>query len=153
MHHILIELIGTKCLSPLTEIKCQKLFDAIGITVGNLDNRSQCFTMCCCLDVFAWGMKPNVYYLEVSILPRERVSQSTTADFFLMFKLAVEKRERLIQVNSTFAVKPQFHTEQRPSLSQEHSGLSVPISHCCLCALSKGQTDFGRQHSAQQTAR
>lgn len=73
--------------------------------------------------------------------------------FFLMFKLAVEKPERLIQVNSTFAVKPQFHTEQRPSLSQEHSGLSVPISHCCLCALSKGQTDFGRQHSAQQTAR
>lgn len=27
MHNILIELIGTECLSLLTEIKCQKLFD------------------------------------------------------------------------------------------------------------------------------
>lgn len=37
---------------------------AIGITVGNFDNRSKCFTMCCCLDVFAGEMKHNAAYLK-----------------------------------------------------------------------------------------
>lgn len=83
MHNILIELIGTKCLSLLTEIKTQKLLMAIGITVGNLDNRNQCFTVCCCLDVFAGEMKHNVAYLQSIHFSKKKYSKAPLQDFFL----------------------------------------------------------------------
>ena len=67
---------------------------AIGITVGNLDNRSQCFTMYCCLDVFAGEMKHNVAYLQgIHFTLRKSVPKHHCRLIF-KFQLAVERGER-----------------------------------------------------------
>lgn len=79
---------------------------------------------------------------KVSILPWERVSQSTTADFFLCSNwLQRNVKDRLIQANSTFAGKPHFHTQSRGQVFHKNTlGLAVPISHGCALSPRAKQT-------------
>lgn len=106
---------------------------AIGITVGNLDNRSQCFTMCCCLDVFAWGIKHNVYYLQGIHFALGKSVPKHHCDFFYVPTDCRDLKDRLIQVNSTSAGKPHFHTLSRGQVFHKNTlGLAVPISHGCV---------------------
>lgn len=104
---------------------------AIGITVGNLDNRSQCFTMRCCLDVFAWGMKHNVYYLRGIHFALGKSVPKHHCGFFLCSNwLQRNVKDRLIQANSIFAEKPHFHTQSRGQVFHKNTlGLAVPIIH------------------------
>lgn len=129
---------------------------AIGITVGNLDNRSQCFTMGCCSDLFAWGMKHNVYYLWGIHFALGKSVPKHHCRFFFMLQLTVEKCERawfklipLLQGSPIFTL----WAEAKPFTRTLWAWLCLSATAVCLCTLSKGQTKFGRQHSAQQTAR
>lgn len=128
---------------------------AIGITVGNLDNRSQCFTMCCCLDVFAWGIKHNVYYLQGIHFALGKSVPKHHCRFFL-FQLTVEtwktgwfRLTPLLQGSPIFTLLAEAKSFTRTLWAW----LCLSATAVCLCTLSEGQTDFGRQHRAQQTAR
>lgn len=70
---------------------------------------------------------------KASTLPWERVSQSTTADFFYVPTDCRDLKDRLIQVNSTSAGKPHFHTLSRGQVFHKNTlGLAVPISQGCV---------------------
>lgn len=129
---------------------------AIGITVGNLDNSSQCFTMYCCFNVFAGKMKHNVAYLQgIHFASRKSIPEHCSRFHFSVptgcrerWKIAQPRLILLLQGSSICTILAQTKAFARTCKALP---CTLPIAACLLSP--RGQKGLGEQWGIQQTVR
>lgn len=129
---------------------------AIGITVGNLDNSSQCFTMYCCFNVFSGKMKHNVAYLQGTHFALRKSIPEHRSRFHFSVPTGCRERLKIAQLRLILFLQgsPICTTlAQTKAFTRTCRALpcTLPIAACLLSP--RGQRGLGEQWGIQQTVR